>query len=424
MRDRRLWRLVGIACALRVAYVLLYPQQPVAGDAIAYDQEGYHLAFSHGVLQGNEGPVHLSKGPVYPLFLAGIYRVAGHSHAAVRVAQAVISALSVALIFLLARMVLGRTAATTAGLLAALCPPFMSYAGLLLTETLSVFLLAAYVAAAAQGIRTMRLGWWAAAGALAGVLILHRQETLLVLAATGIAAWRWRTGRRRLGLLLGMAALVMLPWVARNYAVYRQWVLVNPQQGAAVWLSANWEEWHAQDPAYRALIDGQGLNAVEQDRRLLQAGLRSIVEHPGRYAALCLQRIPQMWVGGHSHTVAGLEDSLGAYWDRGAWAKVAAKALMFGVNMLIIALGVLGMGIAWRRGPAPPHGAGLADRRLLALLVIPVAVTAVVHVALFATIRYQVPMMPFMTLFAAVPLGMLREAARGWAPAAAIRTTG
>ena len=401
--------IVAVACAIRLAFVLWYPQLPLVADDGVYDQEGYHVAFSRGVLLSNDGPFCISKGPIYPLFLAAIYRSVGYSHTAARVAQALASGAVVFLIMWLAERVFGRRTAIVAGILAAIYPPFISYSGLLLTETVSVFLLLAFVSCVARGLDAPGVGWWLGAGVLGGLLVLHRPETLLVLIATAAAMWAWRFGWRRIGVMVATVALVMLPWVLRNYAVYHRWVLVGPQIGSTLWLSANWHAWHGDDPTYRAVIDAAGPNAVEQDRRLFREAGRSLSQHPGRYLRICLQRIPQFWLGGHSNTFAHLEHSVGAYLAQGAYLTASIKLLMLALNLLVIVLGFAGMRVAWKLG--------LADSRHLILLMIPIAVTALVHLVLFATLRYQVPIMPFLILFAAFAVCHLRGVARDLVPA-------
>ena len=98
MRPRPEWLgILGIALLIRVAFVLGYPQPPVVDDAAAYDVQARQLAFERGFLSAWTGDTPLSKGPVYPMMLAAIYRVAGHDYPAVRLVQALVSAASVGL---------------------------------------------------------------------------------------------------------------------------------------------------------------------------------------------------------------------------------------------------------------------------------------------------------------------------------------
>ena len=409
--ERSLYAVLGIACVIRLAFVLLYPQLPVVNDAAAYDQQGFSIAFSHGVLQGNDGPIPISKGPVYPIFLAVIYRIAGYHHTAARVVQALLSAWSVLLIYKLAQTVFPPGIALIASALAAIYPPFISYSGLLLTEIASVVLLLAFIHSVIKGVSGSAGRWWVAAGVWGGLLVLHREETLLLLVCIVAAVWWWRIGWSRLGLMLGTVALIVLPWVVRNHRVYQAWVLNPAQQGAQVWLStyaARWQEWHNEDPYYRSVVDVDGLNLVQQDRRLLREGLKQILEHPWVYLTMCLQRIPRFWVGGHSDTFVHLEQSLGSYVRQGKHLTASRKVAMLLYNLSLIAGGFAGMYLAWKLS--------IVDGRHLILLALPVITTAVVHFFLFAVLRYQVPIMPFVIIFAAYSIGHLRHQIRDLLP--------
>src|SRR5262245_36571456 len=95
----------AVALALRLIYVLAYPQiDALCPDCEVYDRVGLHLAAGEGFVDdsaeaashGAAGPV-VNVGPVYPGFLAAIYRTVGRRFAAVRVVQAVVGALLVPL---------------------------------------------------------------------------------------------------------------------------------------------------------------------------------------------------------------------------------------------------------------------------------------------------------------------------------------
>jgi hypothetical protein len=68
------------------------------------------------------------------------------------------------------------------------------------------------------------------------------------------------------------------------------------------------------------------------------------------------------------------------------------------------------MTLAWR--------VRAADPRHLALLIAPVGAVAVVHVLLFADLRYQIPIMPCMILFAACALWHVRSVVADLTPVA------
>lgn len=400
MRREWLWS-AGLALVIRVGFVLGYPQFPVVDDAAAYDAQAGQVV-QDGLSVGAPSEARFSKGPVYPMMLAAVYRAAGHDYTAIRLVQAVMGAVSVGLIYALAAMIFGSPVARIAGWLAAVSPPLIAYAGWLLTETLSVFLVLVYLAAVIRGLQ--RGGGallWGAAGAIAGVLVLHRGEMAAVVAGSFlIVAWR-RVPGPRIGLMALVMALTVLPWAVRNTLVFGRPTLAVPRAGMQLWLATidlqGRQEWDQTAPHmadYRAISAGAG--PLEANRRLRAEALRRIVADPAGYLRLCLKRIPAFWIGGHSSAVMRLDRGLGAYIKEGHYLPAAAKLAMMALNLGIILLGFGGMWLAWRRR--------LADPALVALLALPIAVKAATHVVLFAALRYQVVILPLLMVFAAVAI--------------------
>ncbi len=407
-RDMKiLLAICGASLVLRVGFVLWYPQVPVVSDAAVYNEQAYRAAFMQG-----DAPV-FSKGPGYPVFLSSIYRTVGYRHNAVRLAQALLSVLTVLLIYRLAEAIFDRQVARGAGLLAALYPAFTSYTGWLLTETLATALLLLFIywlVLAAQGKGRM---WWIASGVAAGLLMITRQEMAPVVGACVLVAG-WRRGSRRwVGLLACAAALVILPWTMRNYQMFRRIVLVAPGAGQQLWIStvefqgAEWDLDAETGKRYHELVDG--FSPVEADQRLRRAALAAILDKPLTYMKLCIGRIPRLWLGGHSNTFAGLEQGVGVYFSQGQYLLVVVKLSMFALNMALMLLAGVGGWVAIRLGSADP--------RLVFCLAAPIAVKAIVHTFLFAVLRYQVVIMPFIIIFAAFALSHVRRVVSDLSPA-------
>lgn len=405
-RGPLVW-IIGGALIVRLVYVLAAPQQPVADDALAYDEEAQAMAFGTRNL---DDPTVIAKGPMYPAALAVVYRLVGHRQDAVRVAQALLSTWIVVMLYLIGKAVFGRAVGVTAALLASVYPPFISYAGQLLTEILATAVLVSLVYCLLRGLQGAALRWWAAAGLLSGLLVLMREEMAAIIAVLAIALIVWRVGARRVALFAGCAALIVVPWTARNLRVHDSFVLVSPSSGHQLWLSTYpeaWETWDSDDPVYRALTDG--FSPAERDRRLARAAFENVRSHPRPYLRMCLRRIGAFWIGGHSPTFVGLEQPLGWYLAQGALGRASVKLGMLAYNVGLVVLGLAGAYLAWQLGRY--------DGRALGLLALPVAVKALLHIALFATLRYQVPIMGFVILFAAAAIGHVRSVILQGAPA-------
>lgn len=407
-----LWALVLLAALLRLGYVLAYPQVPlcpecaVLPDYVMYDEVGRNVAAGRGFVGGfaartfdtatatGPGAPEVGVGPVYPLFLAIVYTVAGSHPGTVRVAQAMLSTLMLFPLFASARWVFGQRAALAATAMAAGYPAFTVYSGMLLTEALSTIVVVVAIWAVLWAWRAQRAWRWALAGAIMAVLVLLRGEVVPLAAfVVAIAFWR-RPTRATAGMLvlyLGVMSATVAPWAWRNYQLLHRFVPVAAREGDTLWISVKgWTEWHFDDPELRALV--QGRSYLEQQDAFHDAAVREILSHPMEYALTRLKHLPDFWLSGHSGYVIGVSDSFASYRARGAIAPLAVKTVLLAVNTVLIVAGLIGLAGALRAvGPATP------DALLLAA---PVVCIALVHLFLFAAPRYQVPIMPFLLVFA------------------------
>lgn len=219
-------------------------------DGKVYAQLARNLLERHVYSHSPEPPYEPSiiRLPGYPLLLAGIYSVFGHTNnAAARVVQAVIDTASCALVALIAFQwgwdaKQKRIAAIAALALAAACPFTAIYVAVILTESATVFIalvtcLCATLAFKATS-RKRAIVLWSLTGLIAGVAVLFRPDSGLFAAAIGItllgaplitreADKKERKLWAKLAKSLSLAAifslafcLVLVPWTVRNRHVF------------------------------------------------------------------------------------------------------------------------------------------------------------------------------------------------------------
>jgi len=244
---RQLGAALAAGLALRLFFIWRFPFY--SGDTKFYEELARNW-LDHGVyglyVRGTLTAVDM-RVPGYPAFLAAIYFALGRSARLVMAAQALLDLATCVVVALLAARltpVSRRQRVGTAALwLAALCPFSADYTAVVLTEALASFFTTAAVlvfvyfvtepgldlpAVAATDMSARQkvfsfVAWFLLLGGIAGLGTLVRPETLLVLAAAGIAlCMRWwrRADWTKLilatcwmcvGLLLPLA-----PWAARN----------------------------------------------------------------------------------------------------------------------------------------------------------------------------------------------------------------
>ena len=122
--------------------------------------------------------------------------------------------------------------------IAAVYPPLVLLSTVLLSETLFITLEVAVLLAVLRARRSERpVLWGLAAGLLAGLAVLTRQNGVVLLLPAALALWSARPGapvRRRLEpvlALLAVTAVVVAPWSIRNTSELDHFVPVATQTG-------------------------------------------------------------------------------------------------------------------------------------------------------------------------------------------------
>jgi len=199
----------------------------------------YH-AWALEILSGDwlgDGVLYL--GPLYPMFMAGVYALLGPSLPALKAVQAVLGAVSCVLVWGLARELFDRRVAALAGGLAVFYAMLVFYGGTVMIVNLQVPLVLGLVWALLRALRQPSFGRWVGCGLLLGLSALARQTTLLL--APVMALWLvfGMAGPATLGRRFALAAsfgaailALVLPFTAKNYVAGDDLVLLNSTGGA------------------------------------------------------------------------------------------------------------------------------------------------------------------------------------------------
>src|SRR5262245_59360440 len=200
--------LLFIAATFRISVAHWLPND-TPDDGRVYAQMARNVLEQHVYSHDPEAPFNpsLIRLPGYPMFLASIYSVFGHTNnGAVRIVQALIDTGTCALIALLAFYwqpdeTKKRLTALAALALAAVCPFTTIYTATILSEVLTNFLLVALLLAATFALQETSttedtektrkglknpLVWWSLAGLIGGIAVIMRPDAGLFLAAVGL----------------------------------------------------------------------------------------------------------------------------------------------------------------------------------------------------------------------------------------------
>lgn len=286
----------GLAFALRIAafFALGRAHRPDVWESEAIATS---LAEGHGFVYQFLGTTYRSYlEPLYPAFCASLYTLTGHSFVALGVAQALLGSALVWLVFVCGRRVGGDRPALWAALLTAAHPALVVYATKFHPFILDSLLLALVAAACllfsdARPWRSVVL-----IGGAVGLCALSRATVLACLPVIGWWVWDRSAGppRAKVGQLAAlalMAALVMSPWVLRNYHVPDRFMLTRSGTSLVFWLGNNPYRFtgSAATPDGRALYDLmppadrahlETLDELGQQDFFLAQARRHVREHP------------------------------------------------------------------------------------------------------------------------------------------------
>ena len=317
----------------------------------------------------------------------------------IRLAQAMLLVFQAALIGKIAqRMFHDRVTGLAAFTIAAFYPFLLYYQGLLLSETLfNTFLIAAFAC----------LYWWRDRGLrMDGTLILtsvcfalatYTKPTLTLLppflvAAVTLGARDWRlTGRMFLVSALIYLAL-LAPWWLRNYSLLHAFVPFTTGSAQILYLGNNPSNpsvgisWSDTDPAVLARLRAIP-DEAERQRAFRAEAMRYIVEDPGAFVHRMSLKLLRFW----NIVPNAPEFSGGGY-------KIVSVVSFGPVLVLALVATVL-----WRR-------------RFVAFapLLVLVAYFTLMHMITIASLRYRLPLEPFLIVLAAAPVGAVLRRATGW----------
>ena len=231
-RDAWIGAILSLALALRLGLLFLYPYARGFGD------ETHH--YLNGVLISHFGTGLIGHWPpAYDAMLGATFKLFGPDPAAARALQVLLSVLTVWLVYRVAQIMAGRSAARIAGVIAALDPTLIAYTQFFLSETLYTAILTAAVfvlhcRSDGPGRRELVLS-----GLLFGLSALTRSLVLWFFPIWIV--WEWARGRpqkaREAALVLCVAAAVVLPWTLRNAAKYGDFLMVDSTLGRTAYLS-------------------------------------------------------------------------------------------------------------------------------------------------------------------------------------------
>jgi 4-amino-4-deoxy-L-arabinose transferase-like glycosyltransferase len=353
---------------------------PLQGDEGDYLGVALRLLDGQGFV-GPTGQPTAMHPPSLPLLLAGLVWLGGDGLAWLRVALAALCALIIPACFALTRTVTGSLQwAWSAALLATVFPTWLHAASVLQSDMLTALLVTTMAWCLLEGARRHSLCWLACGGLCWGAAILTRAVCLVY--APAVVVWACLlpgTWRRRLGIggvVFLACGCLLVPWTARNYAVFGTWGLMSTQSGSEL-LKGNNPDATGILALDHAFFDGHVIHrhadapheAVRSAAYQADA-VQFIRTQPWRFVQLCGLRFIQLW----------------KLWSP-RMGLVENLAVVFSLGLLLPWAFLAVWHSGWRDGPT-------------LLLVGLVLCQTTVHMLFTANARYRLPVEPLVVVLA------------------------
>lgn len=315
--SHSLFVIVLTALLLRLAVITIGHTYRITPrrDHFQFGWEMGRIARSIATGQGFSSPTDLPTGPsawappLYPYILAGVFKIFGvYSNASAWVILAfnsIFGALTCLTLYSIGKRLYGEGVGRATAWTWAVFPYAIYWPVRVVWETsLGAFLLTlALLLTLRMEEEGASLGQWAGFGVLWGVMALTNTALLAMLPFCLV--WLLYRRRQLLGAVVcvGMAALTIMPWLARNYEVFGKFVfirdnlplemhLANNERTSGLWTR---QEHPGNDPeAMRRFQELGELGFMEEKQQQFRAFVR---ENPGKFLGYTLERAGYFWMG-------------------------------------------------------------------------------------------------------------------------------
>lgn len=367
-----------IGLGLRAALAWLHPM--LLPDSVDY------IALAHRILHGQSYRVtgmYAKRMPGYPVFLASVGLAGGLNLHLVLLIQAVFGALVSLVVFAISRP-LGSAVGLLAALFTAVDPLCVGFSAAVLTEIpfMLLFVLALWLLIQLLSRPASAWRWLLFSVCFAAGIYVRAEVALCIFPLLGWVIWMNRRSpqlRHAVGGAIASMAiilLILLPWWLRNYRLFHHdFFRFTTLQGISLYESVYSgatggprQSDIVRPPAIQKLPEGQ------RDTAWTRRAFADVFHHPLRIVRLAFVKVGRTW-----------SPWLHARGYSRPWLN--ALLCLWYVPLFLLALAGLAMVRAWR-GPT-------------GILLIGIAYFTAMHAIFLGSVRYRVPVMPLVFIFAA-----------------------
>lgn len=304
------------AVVVRILYTLQLLRTPYF-SVVYLDSEYYHSWALKILNEGILGTGVFYGNPLYPYFLALIYKLFGVHLEVVRIVQHLLGLLTCFFVYRIGKRYFSLWVGFVSAALLAFYRGAIMYEGCLLIATLSLFLHTCAVWILAEYDRNDRIWQWAAAGIIMGLAILARGSAIVFAVPVWLIVSRMDIGLRRRILAVGIYSIAIcaaaFPLTVRNYLADGRWIITAPHWGEAFYVGNNPEStgantqpsfvrptpFHEHEDFRRQAekISGRQMDLVDSSYFWFDQAKRFIRDHPAAYIKLLGKKVLYFFQG-------------------------------------------------------------------------------------------------------------------------------
>jgi 4-amino-4-deoxy-L-arabinose transferase-like glycosyltransferase len=320
--QQQLLILFVLTVTVRLVFALaVFPA--IAPDSDLLNDDGYDriarsLASGSGYVVEPGGPPTMKRVPLYPLFLAGVFKFLGPDIRVTQCVQAVVDGITVTVLCGITKEIFSSRAAWIAGGLFAFYPLSILYSARFYSEPLYTLLLCGFVYFLLKAIKGKARTWAVLAGSVLGCLALTRSVTLgLPVVLIPLVVWNSATPERTRAwlssiIILLLMGLVLSPWVVRNYHLTGQVLVGGTTLGAPLYhgfyISQHWHwgqdlsKLHRRAFEERTALTSQQISEApslwsefQANRIAIEAVKERVRRHPLQTLRMFLRNLVLVW---------------------------------------------------------------------------------------------------------------------------------
>ncbi|MFH1563435.1 MAG: glycosyltransferase family 39 protein [Nitrospirota bacterium] len=387
--------LMGISLFLRLGFIFLTSDAGVFSDMIDYDNHA--LALLHGKYELPD------RGPLYPLFLAIIYFFLGHSYLAVRIFQVFLGTFTCLMVYFIGKEAFNSKVGKLASLFTAFYTSLISYTTFILSENLFIPLFCLLIYTLFLAYSKKKLIYFIFSGIVLGLASFTRPVILPFILF--ISIWIFTIGldkkiafKSALVFIFTVVCLIV-PWSLRMSIKYKSPILIEVYGGYNFLIGNNpLATGRFETKLIPILMDKYCKNAkdiIERERISFQEGIGFIMRNPINFFQLCIKKLRHFlslegrefaWVYGHNY-----------------FGHVPKSILILFIVLLIVPFIIISClaisGICLFTTFDAKKG----------LLLITILYYIGIHLVFFGESRFHLPIVPFLSIFAAAGFYSLKE---------------